>query len=223
MSLWHQSLQRSHMQVFYCNSLLQDMKNLPCTKNSHFTSDGGISATCGTLSSRANLLQQEVSLNTLVFFVVFKVQNLHPWRPIHPNAIGTAWTWSWTTWPACCLSPRRSEVAWTNSLCYGSVWDTSRLRVTSMVSDTPPPHLNGYVEMVVWVCVCCSVSGEHTCCSRHFCGFALSVWGCQRGNLTPGIMNRSPSGRDTGECAAGQMDSGQSNIRWRVWNSESLF
>lgn len=71
--------------------------------------------------------------------------------------------------------------------------------------------------------VCCSVSGVQTCCSRHFCGLALSVWGCQRGNLTPGIMNRSPSGRDRGECAAGQMDSGQSNIRWGVWNSESFF
>lgn len=41
---------------------------------------------------------------------------------------------------------------------------------------------------------------------------------CQRGNLTPGIMNRSPAGRETGECAAGWR-----NMRRAVWNSRSLF
>lgn len=81
---------------------------------------------------------------TFILCVIFKVWRLHLWRATRPNATGTVWTWSWTTWPACCLSQKRSEVVWTNCLCSGWVWATSRLKVTSTVSD---PYL------YTWFCV----------------------------------------------------------------------
>ena len=56
--------------------------------------------------------------------------------PTRPNGIETGWTGSWSAWPACCLSPRRSPPLWTN--CPSSAWvsATWEPRTSSLVS--PP-------------------------------------------------------------------------------------
>lgn len=78
----------------------------------------------------------QASLNSSSHLVhLFKAWSPHPWRPIRPNATETAWTWSWSIWPVCCLSPRRSGVAWTSCRCFASVWATWRPRAASKVGD----------------------------------------------------------------------------------------
>lgn len=112
------------------------VSDLPHTKNSHVSCWWKIVSVLQIVKPSKHVLASSISEHYPLVFCVFSlVQSLLPWRPTHPNATGTVWISSWTVWPACCPSPRRSEVAWTNCRCSGSVWDTSRLRVTSMVSD----------------------------------------------------------------------------------------